>query len=82
MDEEYDKLKENVRRNFLVSLLYYLKIGEPEQIASDLNTINKYLSDESKKPTLQDNTLGHMSKETCNEITRIVEQIRNDIKNK
>lgn len=73
---EDNKLEKNVRDNFIVSLVTYIRICNPKQIASDLNTISKYFSEES--PIKKE--IEPISDKTCKDIENIVEQIINDVK--
>lgn len=78
MDDK--ELQKSIRENFIVALVAYIKICKPKQIARDLNTISKYFSEVSGGNLNED--IGYPSDKTCEEITDMVEQIRNDIKNK
>ena len=71
-------LQNSIRDNFIVALVAYIKICEPKQIACDLNTISKYFSEVSGSNLNKD--IDYPSDKTCEEISSLVEQIRNDIK--
>ena len=71
-------LQNSIRDNFIVALVAYIKICEPKQIARDLNAISKYFSEVSGGNLNKD--IDYPSDKTCEEISSLVEQIRNDIK--
>ena len=78
MGNQEMNLQNSIRDNFIVAIVAYIKICEPKQIARDLNTISKYFSEVSGCNLNED--IGYPSDETCEEISSLVEQIRNDIK--
>ncbi len=78
MGNQEMNLQNSIRDNFIVALVAYIKICEPKQIARDLNTISKYFSEVSGDNLNKD--IDYPSDKTCEEISSLVEQIRNDIK--
>ena len=78
MGNQEMNLHNSIRDNFIIALVAYIKICEPKQIACDLNTISKYFSEVSGGNLNKD--IDYPSDKTCEEISSLVEQIRNDIK--